>query len=105
MVDFTGKRGWLSKLKIHLEIFTDLQVFVGNMVGIVGYLLMGLTNLSPIYGAITIGVHFALVPAALWPTLPLLTDRYRKISMENSLRIRLGPSLDLPLLSSVPPSP
>jgi MFS family permease len=36
------------------------------------HLLLGLTDLHPIWSFIMLGISFSLVPAALWPAVPIL---------------------------------
>lgn len=57
-VDFTAKRGYL--------------VIIGNMLAVFGYLLLGLSRAYPLVAICFLGMHFSLMPAALWPCLPSL---------------------------------
>jgi len=52
LVDRTGYRGYL--------------VIVGNVLAVVGFLVIGLTELNPLVAVVLLGIHFALMPAALW---------------------------------------
>eukprot|EP01116_Phalansterium_solitarium_P014382 TRINITY_DN32010_c0_g1_i1.p1 TRINITY_DN32010_c0_g1~~TRINITY_DN32010_c0_g1_i1.p1 ORF type:complete len:448 (+),score=91.94 TRINITY_DN32010_c0_g1_i1:128-1471(+) len=58
LVDYTGKRGYL--------------VVAGNTLGVIAYLVLGLTSVHPMVGLVILGLHFSLMPAALWPCVPLL---------------------------------
>ncbi len=49
----------------------SLMVF-GSLVLIPCHLLMGLTSIYPAYPMIFLGLAFVLVPAALWPSVPLV---------------------------------
>eukprot|EP01119_Soliformovum_irregulare_P022559 TRINITY_DN7755_c0_g1_i1.p1 TRINITY_DN7755_c0_g1~~TRINITY_DN7755_c0_g1_i1.p1 ORF type:complete len:491 (+),score=67.97 TRINITY_DN7755_c0_g1_i1:84-1556(+) len=61
LVDWTSKRGWL--------------VFLGNVFAVIGYTMLGFTPISPAFGVLVIGLHFSLMPAALWPTIPILLNK------------------------------
>ncbi len=58
IVDRTGKRGYL--------------VILGNSFAVIGYLILGTTSVFPLLGIMLLGIHFSLMPAALWPCVPLL---------------------------------
>jgi len=58
VVDKTGKRGFL--------------LVVGNCIAVIGYLLLGNSSMHPMIGIMLLGFHFALMPAALWPCVPLV---------------------------------
>jgi len=58
IVDFTGKRGIL--------------VIVGNIIAVMGYLILAYSVTSPVVGISMLGMHFALMPAAIWPCVPLI---------------------------------
>lgn len=60
LVDKTGKRG-----KIMLA---------GSALIIPCYLTMGLTQMTPVFPMIFLGFAFSLVPAALWPAVPLIVE-------------------------------
>lgn len=55
IVDSTGKKGWL--------------VLVGNSIAVIGYLVIGQTNLPAPFGIALLGLHFALMPSAMWPAV------------------------------------
>jgi MFS family permease len=61
LVDRTGYRGYL--------------VIVGNVLAVVGFLVIGLTELNPLVAVVLLGIHFALMPAALWPGIAILVDQ------------------------------
>ena len=50
-------------------------MIVGSLVLIPSHLLMGLTDIYPAYPMITLGVAFVLVPAAMWPAVPLIVKK------------------------------
>ena len=41
------------------------------------HLLMGVTNIYPIFPMILLGAAFVLVPAAMWPSIPLIVREER----------------------------
>ncbi len=53
-----------------------LMVF-GSLLMIPAHLVMGVTNWNPIPSMIVLGVAFVLVPAALWPSVPLVVEENR----------------------------
>jgi len=53
-----------------------LMIF-GSLILIPCHLLMGLTRIYPVYPMIALGFAFVLVPAALWPSVPLLVRKER----------------------------
>lgn len=60
LVDKKGKRG-------------TLMIF-GSIIMIPTYLILGFTMLPPALPMIMLGAAFVLVPAALWPSIPLIVD-------------------------------
>lgn len=60
IVDRVGKRGSM--------------MLAGSLMLIPCHLAMGLTEWNPIPSMIVLGFSFSLVPAALWPAVPLLVD-------------------------------
>ncbi len=50
-------------------------MIVGSLIMIPSHLVMGLTHLYPAWPMITLGVAFVLVPAAMWPSIPLLVPK------------------------------
>ncbi len=61
LVDKIGKRA-------------TLMIF-GSLLLIPSHLLMGLTNIYPAYPMILLGAAFVLVPAAMWPSVPLIVKK------------------------------
>ena len=49
----------------------------GSLILIPCHLLMGVTRIYPVWPMIALGVAFVLVPAALWPSVPLLVRKER----------------------------
>ncbi len=50
---------------------------LGSLILIPAHLLMGITQWSPIPMMIMLGAAFVLVPAAMWPSVPLVVDEKR----------------------------
>jgi len=50
---------------------TTLMIF-GSLILISSHLVMGLTRIYPVYPMLALGAAFVLVPAALWPSVPLI---------------------------------
>jgi MFS family permease len=63
LVDKIGKRATL--------------MIIGSLIMIPSHLTMGLTRLYPVYPMITLGAAFVLVPAAMWPSIPLIVRKER----------------------------
>jgi len=63
LVDRIGKRA-------------TLMIF-GSLILIPSHLAMGLTRIYPVWPMIALGAAFVLVPAALWPSIPLLIKKER----------------------------
>jgi MFS family permease len=55
---------------------TTLMIF-GSLILIPSHLAMGLTRIYPVYPMLALGAAFVLVPAALWPSIPLLIKKER----------------------------
>lgn len=53
-----------------------LMVF-GSLLLIPCHLLMGLTSIYPVYPMIALGIAFVLVPAAMWPSVPMVVREER----------------------------
>jgi len=49
----------------------------GSLVIVPAHLALGLTSLAPVFPMIVLGAAFVLVPAAMWPSVPLLIDERR----------------------------
>lgn len=52
-------------------------MIIGSLLMIPSHLLMGLTNIYPAYPMIALGAAFVLVPAAMWPSIPLIVRKER----------------------------
>lgn len=53
-----------------------LMIF-GSLVMIPSHLVMGITNMYPVLPMITLGIAFVLVPAAMWPSIPMIVSKER----------------------------
>ncbi len=63
LVDRVGKRA-------------TLMIF-GSLLMIPAHLLMGITHINPVFMNIVLGAAFVLVPAAMWPSVPLIISKQR----------------------------
>lgn len=63
LVDKVGKRATL--------------MIIGSIIMVPSHLLMGLTRIYPAYAMATLGASFVLVPAAMWPSIPLVVRKER----------------------------
>ncbi len=63
LVDKIGKRA-------------SLMVF-GSLILIPAHLLLGVTRINPIFPMVVLGAAFVLVPAAMWPSIPLIVKKER----------------------------
>lgn len=61
LVDKAGKRASL--------------MIIGSIIMIPCYLLMGFTTINPVFPMIALGAAFVLVPAAMWPSVPLIVRK------------------------------
>ncbi|MCR4440023.1 MAG: MFS transporter [bacterium] len=52
-------------------------MIIGSLLMIPAHLLMGLTHIYPAYPMIALGAAFVLVPAAMWPSVPLIVRQER----------------------------
>ncbi len=50
-------------------------MILGSLIMIPSHLLMGLTTIYPAYSMIALGAAFVLVPAAMWPSIPLIVRK------------------------------
>lgn len=50
---------------------------LGSILLIPCYLILGFTDIAPRYAMIVLGAAFVLVPAAMWPSIPLLVEKGR----------------------------
>jgi MFS family permease len=49
---------------------------VGSLIMVPAYLTLGFTHAPPWIPMIALGAAFVLVPAAMWPTIPLIVDKH-----------------------------
>jgi len=63
LVDKIGKRATL--------------MIIGSLIMIPSHLLMGITKVYPAFPMISLGAAFVLVPAAMWPSIPLIVRKER----------------------------
>ena len=63
LVDKIGKRG-------------TMMIF-GSLLLVPAHLILGLTYVHPVIPMIMIGISFSLVPAALWPVIPVMVEERR----------------------------
>lgn len=63
LVDKVGKRASL--------------MIIGSLIMIPSHLIMGLTSVYPVFPMIALGIAFVLVPAAMWPSIPLVVKKER----------------------------
>ncbi len=86
LVDKIGKRA-------------TLMIF-GSVLMVVAYLLMGFTYIPPKYPMMILGAAFVLVPAAMWPSIPLIVEErfqgsaYGLMTMVQNLGLALFPFLN-----------
>jgi len=50
---------------------------LGSLILIPAHLILGITHCNPIYSMIALGAAFVLVPAALWPSVPMVVEEKR----------------------------
>jgi MFS family permease len=63
LIDRIGKRATL--------------MVVGSLMLIPAHLIMGITHWNPVPSMIVLGAAFVLVPAAMWPSVPLVVEEKR----------------------------
>jgi len=63
LVDRIGKRATL--------------MVVGSIILIPAHLIMGITHWNPVASMVVLGAAFVLVPAAMWPSVPLVVEENR----------------------------
>jgi MFS family permease len=51
------------------------MMMLGSLMMIPCHLVLGFTELQPLFPMIVLGAAFVLVPAAMWPSVPLLVDK------------------------------
>lgn len=61
LVDKVGKRASL--------------MIIGSLIMIPSHLIMGVTKIYPAYPMLALGAAFVLVPAAMWPSIPLIVKK------------------------------
>ena len=52
-------------------------MILGSLIMIPSHLLMGLTRIYPAIPMVALGAAFVLVPAAMWPSVPLIVRKER----------------------------
>jgi len=62
-VDKFGKRGTM--------------MIIGSLMLGPAHLILGLTHIHPAFSMILLGISFSLVPAAMWPVIPILVEERR----------------------------
>lgn len=62
----------LFGLLVDKKGFRGLIMIIGSLLLFPAHLLLGLTNVPPAVPFILMGISFSLVPAALWPAVPIL---------------------------------
>ncbi|HYW46468.1 MAG TPA: MFS transporter [Bryobacteraceae bacterium] len=50
---------------------------IGSLLMVPAHLAMGLTAIQPVFPMIVLGAAFVLVPACIWPSVPLIVDERR----------------------------
>ncbi len=86
LVDKIGKRATLMTF--------------GSVLMVVAYLIMGFTDIPPRYPMMVLGAAFVLVPAAMWPSIPLIVEErfqgsaYGLMTMVQNLGLALFPFLN-----------
>ncbi len=53
------------------------MMIIGSILLVPAHALLGLTSLHPAVSMVMLGFSFSLVPAALWPTIPLIIEEER----------------------------
>jgi MFS family permease len=53
------------------------MMVVGSILMVPAFLIMGFTMVAPAFPMIMLGASFVLVPAAMWPSIPLLVEKNR----------------------------
>jgi MFS family permease len=53
------------------------MMIVGSLLLVLAHTALGLTHLHPAIAMVLLGFSFSLVPASLWPTIPLLVEDRR----------------------------
>jgi len=72
----------------------------GSILMVIAYLVMAFTNIPPKYPMMVLGAAFVLVPAAMWPSIPLIVEErfqgsaYGLMTMVQNLGLALFPFLN-----------
>jgi len=53
------------------------MMILGSLLMIPAHLLVGLTHFPPVFAMLILGAAFVLVPAAMWPSVPLVVEKER----------------------------
>ncbi len=73
---------------------------IGSVFMVIAYLVMGFTYIPPKYPMMILGAAFVLVPAAMWPSIPLIVEErfqgsaYGLMTMVQNLGLALFPFLN-----------
>lgn len=65
---------WLGKLVDKIGKRGSMMI-VGSLLIIPAHLVMGYTDVYPVAPMILLGLAFSLVPAAMWPSVPLIVEK------------------------------
>jgi MFS family permease len=86
LVDKIGKRASL--------------MVIGSLILIPSHLVMGLTKINPVFPMIALGAAFVLIPAAMWPSIPLVVRKevvgtaYGLMTMIQNIGLAAFPALN-----------
>lgn len=75
-------------------------MILGSLILIPSHLVMGLTRINPVFPMITLGVAFVLIPAAMWPSIPLVVRKevlgtaYGLMTMIQNIGLAAFPALN-----------
>jgi MFS family permease len=75
-------------------------MILGSLLLIPAHLVMGMTRIYPVAPMILLGVAFVLIPAAMWPSIPLLVRKetvgtaYGLMTMIQNIGLALFPALN-----------
>jgi len=50
-------------------------MILGSLLLIPSHLALGLTHIHPVFPMIILGISFVLIPAAMWPSIPLIVPK------------------------------
>ena len=53
------------------------MIIIGSILLVPAHAALGLTRVHPTFSMLLLGISFSLVPAALWPTIPLIVEEER----------------------------